>query len=66
MQQVHHWGKIMSSFIDDLKKLLAKYWLLIKLKWLGFVTDIKILIGIKPKPKKRGRPAGSKNKVKEK
>lgn len=54
----------MHSFITDFKKLIVKYWLLIKLKWLGFVTDVKILIGIKPKPKKRGRPAGSKNKVK--
>tara|TARA_B100001094_G_C17639869_1_gene534531 strand:- start:265 stop:438 length:174 start_codon:yes stop_codon:yes gene_type:complete len=54
----------MHSFITDFKKLLTKYWLLIKLKWLGFVTDVKILIGIKPKPKKRGRPAGAKNKAK--
>ncbi len=54
----------MNSFIDDFKKLLTKYWLLIKLKWLGFVTDVKILIGVKPKPKKRGRPLGSKNKAK--
>tara|TARA_R100001440_G_scaffold24127_1_gene39179 strand:- start:1281 stop:1454 length:174 start_codon:yes stop_codon:yes gene_type:complete len=54
----------MHSFLTDFKKLLTKYWLLFKLKWLGFVTNVKILIGIKPKPKKKGRPTGSKNKAK--
>lgn len=48
------------NFIDDLKKLVKKYYLKAKAKWLGFVTDVKILIGIKPKPKKRGRPKKAK------
>ena len=56
----------MHTFISDIKKTCLKYYLILKAKWLGFVTDIKILIGIKPKPvpKKKGRPAGSKNKAK--
>ena len=54
------------SFLQEVKTLILKYWLIAKARWLGFVTDIKILIGIKakPVPKKRGRPAGSKNKAK--
>lgn len=55
MQLIHHWGKAM-NFFKDLKKLILKYYLKIKAKWIGFVTDVKILIGIKPKAKKRGRP----------
>jgi|TARA_R100000278_G_scaffold96465_1_gene73738 hypothetical protein len=44
------------NFITDLKKLIIKYYLKLKAKWIGFVTDVKIMIGIKPKPKKKGRP----------
>tara|TARA_Y100000004_G_scaffold169797_1_gene204359 strand:+ start:320 stop:478 length:159 start_codon:yes stop_codon:yes gene_type:complete len=44
------------NFLKDLKKLIIKYYLKIKARWIGFVTDVKILIGIKPKAKKRGRP----------
>ena len=47
------------NFITDLKKLIKKYVIKIKTKWLLFITDIKIMLGFKPKPKKRGRPRKS-------
>ncbi len=52
----------MKSFINEIKAVCIKYYVKIKAKWIGFVTDVKIMIGIKPK-KKRGRPPGAKNKT---
>tara|TARA_R100000329_G_scaffold126379_1_gene104994 strand:+ start:585 stop:761 length:177 start_codon:yes stop_codon:yes gene_type:complete len=46
----------MKSFINEIKAVCIKYYVKIKARWIGFVTDVKIMIGIKPKPKKRGRP----------
>ena len=50
----------MKSFINEIKAVCIKYYVKIKAKWIGFVTDVKIMIGIKPKAKKRGRPAKAK------
>jgi len=38
------------NFIKDLKKLITKYILIIKAKWIGFVTEAQILLGLKLKP----------------
>ena len=46
----------MKSFINEIKAVCIKYYVKIKARWIGFVTDVKIMIGLKPKPKKRGRP----------
>ena len=41
MPHHHHWGKYMHNFINDLKAVVKKYWLIVKARYVSAKSTIK-------------------------